>query len=185
MTAPPENASPAEGGRGVSGRVEVPAPPVIAFTPVPLRVRADGWSPDLQLRFIVALSKGLTPGDAARSVGKNRQNAYALRNRPGAESFAAAWDRVVAYVRQIRARGRQPRPRPDPGTPPAPPHFSRPRGDEAEAIAERGAEAMKRAPTQAAARQALDEMLDALYGPKSDKSDTAGSGKKPAYGSRN
>jgi hypothetical protein len=162
----------------------VPAPPVIAFTPVPLRMRADGWSPDLQLRFIVALSKGLTPGEAARSVGKNRQNAYALRNRPGAESFAAAWDSVVAYVRQIRAQGRQPRPRLDPGVP-GPPRFRRPQGAEAEAIAERGAEAMKRAPTEAAARRALDEMLDALYGPKSDKSDTSGGGKIPFMGSRN
>jgi hypothetical protein len=164
----------------------VPAPPVIAFTPVPLRVRADGWPPDLQLRFIVALSTGLTPGEAALSVGKNRQNAYALRKRPGAESFAAAWDSVVAYVRQIRAQGRQPRLRPAPGAAaPVPPRFRRPQGAEAEAIAERGAEAMKQAPTEAAARRALDEMLDALYGPKSDKSDTAGSGKNPLMRSRN
>ena len=61
-------------------------PPIIAFTPVPLRRRADGWSPELQLRFIVALSRGLTPGEAARSVGKNRQNAYALRKRKGARA---------------------------------------------------------------------------------------------------
>ncbi|HYJ83463.1 MAG TPA: hypothetical protein VEW26_11570 [Allosphingosinicella sp.] len=155
--------------------------PVIAFTPVPLRRRADGWSPDLQLRFILALSRGLTPGEAARSVGKNRQNAYALRKRPGAESFAAAWDRVVAHVRQVRAEGRAPMPRP---AAPARPSFIRPRGAEAEAIAERGAEAMKRAPTEAAARRALDEMLDALYGPKSDKSDIRDGGKIPPIGSR-
>jgi hypothetical protein len=141
-------------------------PPVIAFTPVPVRRRSDGWSPDLQLRFIVALSRGLTPGEAAASVGKNRQNAYALRKRKGAESFAAAWDSVVAHVRHVRALGRMPRPAPEP------PRFRRPRGAEAEAIAERGAEAMNRAPTEAAARRALDDMLDALYGPKSDKSDT-------------
>ena len=83
------------------------APPVIAFTPVPLRRRADGWSPELQLRFIVALSRGLTPGQAAASVGKNRQNAYALRKRRGAESFAEAWDSVVAWVRAVRAEGRK------------------------------------------------------------------------------
>ncbi|HET9639069.1 MAG TPA: hypothetical protein VFP12_07670 [Allosphingosinicella sp.] len=156
------------------------APPVIAFTPVPLRHRSDGWSPDLQLRFILALSQGLTPGDAARSVGKNRQNAYALRKRPGGESFAAAWDCVVAHVRQVRAEGRAPRSAAQPR-----PAFRRPRGAEAEAIAERGAEAMKRAPTEAAARRALDEMLDGLYGPKSDKGDTRDGGKIPPMGSRN
>jgi hypothetical protein len=90
----------------------VPSLPVIAFNPVPLRSRADGWTPDLQLRFIVALSRGLTPGEAAASVGKNRQNAYALRKRRGAESFAAAWDAVVAHVRRVRAQGRSPRTRP-------------------------------------------------------------------------
>ncbi|HEY0131578.1 MAG TPA: hypothetical protein VGB57_09245 [Allosphingosinicella sp.] len=162
----------------------MPSPPVIAFTPVPLRPRADGWSPDLQLRFIVALSRGLAPGEAARSVGKNRQNAYALRKRPGAESFAAAWDSVVAYVQHVRAQGRLPRPAPVASSP-AQPSFRRPRGAEAEAIAERGAEAMKRAPTEVAARRALDDMLDALYGPKSDNSDNDGSGKKPPMGSRN
>src|SRR3954471_3926557 len=109
----------------------MPTPPVIAFTPVPLRRRADGWTAELQLGFILALSRGLSPGEAARSVGKNRQNAYALRKRPGAASFAAAWDAVVAHVRQIRAEGRLPNDRP-----------AAPRGAEAEAIAERGAEAM-------------------------------------------
>jgi hypothetical protein len=44
---------------------------------------------------------------------------------------------------------------------------------------------MKRAPTEAAARRALDEMLDALYGPKSDKSDTPEGRKRPPMASRN
>jgi len=162
-------------------------PPVIAFTPVPLRPRADGWSPDMQLRFILALSQGLTPGQAARSVGKNRQNAYALRKRTGAESFANAWDSVVAYARRVRAEGRAPRPRRggaiSAGSPP-PPRPALPQGAEAEAIAERGAEAMRRASTPDAARRALDDMLDGLYGPKSDKSDTMERGKSPFMGSR-
>jgi hypothetical protein len=163
-------------------------PPVIAFTPVPLRRRSDGWSSDLQLRFIVALSRGLTPGEAARLLGKNRQNAYALKKRPGAESFAAAWDAVVAHVRQVRAQGRLPRPRSGSGasTPSEPrPRLWLPQGAEAEAIAERGAEAMRQAPTLAAGRRALDEMLDALYGPKSDNSDNEGGGKIAPMGSRN
>lgn len=160
----------------------MPAPPVIAFTPVPLRPRSDGRTPELQLRFIQALSRGLTPGEAAHSVGKNRQNAYALRKRPGAESFAAAWDSVVTHVRRVRTEGRAPAPR----TAAQPrPSFRRPQGAEAEAIAERGAEAMKRAPTEAAARRALDEMLDALYGPKSDNGDIGGGDERPPMGSRN
>jgi hypothetical protein len=156
------------------------APPVIAFTPVPLRRRADGWSPDLQLRFIHALSRGLSPGEAARSVGKNRQNAYALRKRPGAESFAAAWDDVVACIRRVQAEGRLPRRRPGPtgSAPPSPrPRPKLPQGAEAEAIAERGAETMRRASSPIAARRALDEMLDALYGPKNDNSDNSESRK--------
>jgi hypothetical protein len=78
------------------------APAFIAFTPVPLRVRADGWSPQLQLAFVRALAEGAKPGEAARVLGKNRQNAYALRRRPGAESFAAAWDEAVAFARRSR-----------------------------------------------------------------------------------
>lgn len=143
----------------------MPDPPVIAFIPVPLRHRADGWSPGLQLRFILALSNGLTPGEAARSVGRNRQNAYALRKRPGAESFAAAWDQVVARVRRLRARilseQRQPGPK-------------LAQGAEGLAIATRAATAIRAASSPAAANRAFDEMLDALYGPKSDKADKDG-----------
>jgi hypothetical protein len=133
------------------------APPVVAFTPVPLRRRSDGWSPDLQLRFIIALSRGLTPGEAARSVGKNRQNAYALRKRPGAASFAAAWDAVVACARRRRTPAAAGRPGPASKR-------------EAEALARRGLAAVERAAevSEAARRRAFGEMLDSFYGPKSD-----------------
>jgi len=77
-------------------------PDFIAFVPVPLRVRADGWSPELQLAFVRSLAGGARPGEAARALGKNRQNAYALRRRAGAESFAAAWDEAVAFARRRR-----------------------------------------------------------------------------------
>ena len=40
---------------------------------------------------------------AAKAVGRSRKSAYALRNRAGAESFAAAWDRALASG-QARAR---------------------------------------------------------------------------------
>jgi hypothetical protein len=76
--------------------------PLLLFMPVPLKPRHDGWTPDLQRRFILALASGLGPAAAARSVGKNRPTAYALRKRPGAESFAVAWDEALKLGRQAR-----------------------------------------------------------------------------------
>lgn len=74
-------------------------PDFLAFTPVPLRrVRAGGWTPDRQTRFIVALARGAGIGEAAASIGCSRQSAHALRGRPGAAGFAAAWDRAVEFA---------------------------------------------------------------------------------------
>lgn len=66
-----------------------------AFAPAPGRGRRDGWSAGCQAAFVVALAAGHGVAAAARSVGRSRQSAYALRCRPGAEEFAAAWDRSV------------------------------------------------------------------------------------------
>ena len=74
-------------------------PDFLAFTPVPLRrVRAGGWTPDRQTRFIVAVARGAGIGEAAASIGCSRQSAHALRGRPGAAGFAAAWDRAVEFA---------------------------------------------------------------------------------------
>jgi hypothetical protein len=81
---------------------------LLAFTPVPVRARADGWTPERQGRFIQLLSKGYRPGPAAAQVGMSRQTAYALRARPGAESFAAAWDAAFAIAARWRAARRPP-----------------------------------------------------------------------------
>ncbi|HWT13064.1 MAG TPA: hypothetical protein VN231_09960 [Allosphingosinicella sp.] len=75
---------------------------LLAFTPVPLRAQHNGWSESLQLRFLLALARGAGPGEAARSLGMTRQSAYRLRKRPGAESFAAAWDRAQEFARSVR-----------------------------------------------------------------------------------
>jgi hypothetical protein len=78
---------------------------IIDFTPVPLeRVRANGWSPLVQRRFIYALSVMGSVGQAARAVGMGRVSAYRLRERAlaiggGAESFAAAWDNAIGLGR--------------------------------------------------------------------------------------
>lgn len=69
---------------------------ILDFTPVPQqRRRADGWTAETQRRFILALQAMGSVGPAARAVGMNRASAYRLRERPGAESFAAAWDRAA------------------------------------------------------------------------------------------
>ncbi len=72
---------------------EAEEPDPLAFTPVALdRVRHNGWTERRQRDFIAALAVMGTVLRAARAVGMTKQSAYNLRDRPGAESFAAAWD---------------------------------------------------------------------------------------------
>lgn len=85
-------------------------PDFLDFTPVPLRAQHNGWAPRLQLRFILDLARGASVGEAARSVGKSRQSAYLLREKPGAEGFAAAWDRAAAFARTAASTHRSPAP---------------------------------------------------------------------------
>jgi hypothetical protein len=84
--------------------ISVPAPLLadasLAFTPVAQRRnRADGWTPETQANFIRALEAMGSVGKAARAVGMGRASAYRLRERPGAASFAAAWDRAISMGR--------------------------------------------------------------------------------------
>ena len=68
----------------------------IAFDPVPrMRNRRRGWSEARQRGFIFALSRCGSVACAARAVGMSPRSAYALVEAPGADSFAAAWDRAV------------------------------------------------------------------------------------------
>ena len=69
------------------------------FLPVPLRARADGWTADRQARFIGLLAETGSVAEAARRVGMGRESAWRLRRRAEAESFAHAWDAVVAIRR--------------------------------------------------------------------------------------
>ncbi|HWT11560.1 MAG TPA: hypothetical protein VN231_02290 [Allosphingosinicella sp.] len=73
-----------------------------AFAPVPVRARRDGWTPERQRKFVDLLLAGCGPSEAAAAVGKTKQTAFALRGRPGAESFRAAWDSAVAHARRRR-----------------------------------------------------------------------------------
>lgn len=73
-----------------------PRPRLQAFHPVPIRARADGWTPWRQAEFIGVLAQTGSVSAAARFVGRARETAYRLRRKPGAEGFAAAWDRALA-----------------------------------------------------------------------------------------
>lgn len=69
------------------------------FEPVPVKSRHDGWTADTQKMFVFALAAGLGVSGAARVVGKSRQTAYRLKERPNAASFASACDRALAFAR--------------------------------------------------------------------------------------
>lgn len=69
----------------------------LAFVPVPVRRRHDGWTVERQRGFILRLALGGCVTLAARGVGKTRKSAYRLRDRPDAASFAAAWDKAAGW----------------------------------------------------------------------------------------
>ena len=70
-------------------------PRVPPFYPVPLRTRRDGWTMQRQAEFLGMLAETGSVMGACEAVGMSRKSAYALRARPEAESFAAAWDAAL------------------------------------------------------------------------------------------
>ena len=66
-----------------------------AFAPVPTASRRDGWTPERQRAFIQQLARCGVVAAAARAAGMSPKSAYALRKRPDAASFAAAWDEAA------------------------------------------------------------------------------------------
>ena len=77
----------------------------IPFTPVPrLRARRRGWSRERQKAFIFALSRCGSVARSARAVGMSPRSAYLLLDAPGADGFAAAWDRAMDEgIERVRA----------------------------------------------------------------------------------
>lgn len=82
----------------------IPAIAVPDFSPVPLRARADGWTPVRQRGFIAELARSGSVLAAARHVGMARETAYRLRRRRGAQSFVTAWDAIMAEARRRNYR---------------------------------------------------------------------------------
>jgi hypothetical protein len=89
----------------------------LAFTPVPIRRRRDGWTPERQRRYVAALGETGHFGKAARAVGMTEQSAARLRRRPGAASFDAACLAAYLAARRRWATARR-------GAPPAFERFS-------------------------------------------------------------
>ena len=72
------------------------------FTPVTLdRVRHDGWTPERQRLFLIALAALGTVDSAAQAVGMSRISAYNLKKRADAGSFAEEWDRALGFGRDM------------------------------------------------------------------------------------
>jgi hypothetical protein len=94
-----------------SSRKPHPDPEVEAllhFEPVVRKcVRHDGWLPERQIGFIIALTVLGQAEQAAIAVGGTMSGAYKLRTANGGEGFAAAWDSALAL--HLR---RNPRPEP-------------------------------------------------------------------------
>lgn len=79
-----------------------PARQVPAFYPVPVRGRHDGWTLERQARFLGMLAETGSVLAACAAVGMSRNSAYALRRKPDAESFAAAWDAALGWpIRKV------------------------------------------------------------------------------------
>jgi hypothetical protein len=78
----------------------MPRFPFLHFIPVPVRPRRDGWTPVLQIRFVIGIARGLSPAGAAARLGKTRQSVQALRRHPEGRSFAAAWDSARRFSQE-------------------------------------------------------------------------------------
>jgi hypothetical protein len=78
-------------------------PRVPAFYPVPLRdCRTTLWTDVAQAHFLGWLAETGSVSAACARIGISRNSAYKLRNKPGAESFAAAWDAALGMpVRRV------------------------------------------------------------------------------------
>ena len=82
---PPAPGDPAAGTRRAS----------IAFEPVPVRPRRDGWTAEKQRRFIGALAETGVVCRAAASVGMSEESVHRLARRPDAQQFCDAWDAAL------------------------------------------------------------------------------------------
>lgn len=77
---------------------EPPAPddPLLSFAPyLHKQPRRNSITPDRQRAFIGALAATGIVTQAARSIGASLEALYKLRQQPGAQGFAAAWEAAI------------------------------------------------------------------------------------------
>ena len=67
------------------------------FTPVPLRYRHDGWTPERQRGFIEALADTGCVSRATAIVNMSLEGVYYLRRQKGAEELRAAWNAALDF----------------------------------------------------------------------------------------
>lgn len=78
------------------GTPPAPDDPLLDFAPVPhSRPRRNSITVQRQRAFISHLAATGIVTSAARRIGASMEALYKLRNKPGAEEFAAAWDAAV------------------------------------------------------------------------------------------
>ena len=73
---------------------EVPALEPPEFLPAPSR-NVRGWTAERQRKFIEHLSLTGAVGESSAVAGVSTRSALRLRNKAGAEGFAAAWDAAL------------------------------------------------------------------------------------------
>lgn len=108
MDAPEGPAAPASGTDDIPSFEELAADPEIAalldFEPVPrAATRADGWSPELQRRFIAHLAWTGSPGKACDALTKRRSGIDKLAKSAKAKSFRDAWSKAVELAQRRKA----------------------------------------------------------------------------------
>lgn len=75
---------------------------VLHFTPVRLRARIDGWTPERQRRFVAGIALTGRADYAATLCGLSVQSAARVRRRPDAASFDAACCAAMTLAKRLR-----------------------------------------------------------------------------------
>ena len=72
--------------------------PLLAFPPyLHKQPRRNSITPDLQRAFVLRLAETGIVKAAAVHIGRSLEALYKLRQKPGAEGFAAAWDEALGW----------------------------------------------------------------------------------------
>jgi hypothetical protein len=82
-------------GTFLTRAAQLAAPDRLAFDPVAVEYRCDGWTPEKQRAFVEELADCGVVREAAARVGMTEQSANRLRRRADASSFYLAWSAAL------------------------------------------------------------------------------------------